>query len=111
MSVEQDQGDTVARIHGDIDWVERLNAGLIRILNSLVLGNGSALLDQVDLRSGHAAGRHEGAVLGTDHRQVALGLLGTVLGRLQLALETADTRRRLLRHALLRTRVGEHDCD
>ena len=53
------------------------------------LGRASGLLDHVDLGAGDRGGGDEGAVLGADQGQVALGVLGAVLGGLQLTLEAA----------------------
>lgn len=57
----------------------------------LVLSHSSALLDEVDLGSGNAGCCDEGAVLGADKRQVALGLVGAVLSCLEFSLETTHT--------------------
>lgn len=61
----------------------------------------AGLLHQVDLGAGHGGGGHEGAVLGADERQVALGDVGAVLSGFELALESSDPRHGLLGHALL----------
>lgn len=70
-------------------------------LRRLVDGSGGGFLDQVDLRSGHGRGGDEGAVLGTDHGQVALGTIGTVLGGLEFALEATHLGDALLRALFL----------
>lgn len=57
----------------------------------LVLSHSSALLNEVHLGSGNAGCCDEGAVLGTDERQVALGLISAVLSSLELSLETTHT--------------------
>lgn len=58
--------------------------------------DGSAFLDQVNLRSRYRAGGDEGAVLGPDYVQTALGSVGTVLGCLQFPLEAAHAGHALL---------------
>lgn len=65
------------------------------------LGRASSFLDHVHLGAGDGGGGDEGAVLGADERQVALGVLGAVFGGLELALEAAHPGHGLLRHALL----------
>lgn len=67
----------------------------------LVDGSGGGFLDQVDLRSGHSRGGDEGAVLGTDHGQVALSHIGAVFGGLEFALEAAHFGDALLRALFL----------
>lgn len=74
-------------------------------LRRLVDGSGGGFLDQVDLRSGHGRGGDEGAVLGTDHGQVALSTIGTVLSGLEFALEATHLGDALLRALFLR--MGE----
>lgn len=49
--------------------------------------------------------RDEGAVLGADHLQVALGHFRAFFSRLQLPLEPAHARQVGRRHRLLQTRV------
>lgn len=70
-------------------------------LRRLVDGSGGGFLDQVDLRSGHGRGGDEGAVLGTDHGQVALSTIGTVLSGLEFALEATHLGDALLRALFL----------
>lgn len=57
--------------------------------------------------AGHLAGGDPGAVLGADERQIRLGLVGAVLGRLQFALEATDARQVLRAHALLQTQTNK----
>jgi len=64
------------------------------------------LLHQVHLAAGDGRGRDEGAVLGPDQGQVALGGVGALLGRLQLALESPHSSHTLLGHALLQKQTN-----
>jgi len=51
--------------------------------------------------AGNLRGCDPGSVLGTDERQIALGLIGAVFGGFELALEASNTGKVLLGHALL----------
>lgn len=70
-------------------------------IHSLLFGDRSGGLDNVDSASGNSGRGDEGTVLGTDHVQVRLSHIGTILGSLQFALETTGTGDGLLGHALL----------
>jgi len=63
---------------------------------------GSGLLHQVHLRARVRRRGHEAPVLGADQRQIALGVVGPVLGRFQLPLEPPHPSHALGAHALLR---------
>lgn len=66
---------------------------------------GTGLLDQVDLGAGDGGGGDESAVLGADESEVALGDIGAVLGRFQLALEPSDPGHALLGETLLQAKT------
>lgn len=57
---------------------------------------GARLLHEVDLRAGHGGSGHEGAVLGADQREVALGDISAVFSGLQLTLESSYSGHALL---------------
>lgn len=78
------------------------NAGVVgRGVGRSLCAQGAGLLHEVDLGAGHRGGGDEGAVLGTDEREVALGNIGAVFGGFQLALESSYSRYALLGDTLL----------
>lgn len=86
--------------------VER-NAGVAgRRVGSSLRAESAGLLDQVDLGAGHCGGGDEGAVLGADEREVALGDVGAVLGGFELALESSYPGHALLGYTLLETNIN-----
>lgn len=62
---------------------------------------GAGFLHEVHLTPGNGGGGNEGAVLGADEGQVALGYVSSVLGRFELALEATHPGHALVGHALL----------
>lgn len=83
--------------------VERNAGGAGRKVGFSLCAESTGLLDQVDLGAGHRGGGDEGAVLGTDEREIALGNVSAVFGGFQFALESAYPCYALLGNALLLT--------
>lgn len=70
-------------------------------LGTSLCAESAGFLDEVHLGSGDGGGGDEGAVLGADEREVALGDVSAVLGCLQLALESSHPGHALLGETLL----------
>lgn len=85
--------------------------GVLWISEIDLFGDRSCCLLNVHLRAGHGGGGDECAVLGADQIQIGFGNIGTILGSLQLTLETADACGCLLGDALLLGQLASVDVD